>query len=70
MDNYETANKIIKMLGTDKTGILNGLMAACADCDRLGPRDGKPCMALRMALDNGVEYTPPKWCKDKQKTPN
>ena len=70
MDNYDTANKIINMLGTDKTGLLDGLMAACSDCERYGPREGKPCMSLRLVIDNGIEYTPPKWCKDKQEYVN
>ena len=67
MDNFETAKKIINMLGIEKNdpGILRGLMDACADCEKYGPSEGKPCMSLRLALDMGVEYTPPDWCRDK-----
>lgn len=61
----------MRLMGTDKNspGLLMGLMDACADCDRWGPKDGKPCMSLRLALDMGVEYTPPEWCKDKPENP-
>lgn len=71
-DKLETAKKILKLLGTDKDkqALLNGLMAACAECDMWGPEDGKPCASLRLALDLGVEYTTPEWCKDKITLPN
>ena len=64
-ENMEAARKIIDTLGVDKSGILSGLMAACANCERYGPQAGKPCMSLRLALDVGVEYMPPEWCRDK-----
>ena len=67
MDNFDRAKRIIKLMGIEKDnpGILRGLKDACADCEHYGPRNGKPCMSLRMALDMGVEYTPPEWCKDR-----
>ena len=67
MDGFEMAKTIIGLLGIEpgNPGILKGLMEACADCERWGPPEGKPCMSLRLALDMGVDYTPPQWCKDK-----
>ena len=67
MDGFNTAKKIMGILGVepDNPGILRGLMEACADCKRYGPQEGKPCMSLRLALDMGVKYTPPEWCRDK-----
>lgn len=67
--NYNTARQILSILGgkEDKaicSGALKGLTQACADCDRMGPRDGNPCMCLQMARELGVEYDPPPWCKD------
>ena len=70
MDNFETAKGIIKLMGIDKSGVLRGLIDACNDCERYGPREGKPCMSLRLALDMGVEYKPPEWCRDKNSMAN
>lgn len=66
MDNMDTARKIFGLLRVKKNdkAMLDGLKAACADCDKYGPPNGKPCMALRLALDYGCEYNPPSWCKD------
>ena len=67
MNNFETAKRILKLLGVEKDnpGIIKGLTEACNDCERYGPQNGRPCMSLRLALDMGIEYTPPEWCKDK-----
>ena len=67
MDNFDRAKKIIELMGIEKDnpGILKGLQEACADCEHFGPIYGKLCMSLRLALDMGVEYMPPGWCKDK-----
>ena len=72
MDNIETVKKIMELLGIEKNnpGILRGLKEACAECETWGPKDGKPCASLRLALDMGCEYTPPEWCKDKIHLPN
>ena len=66
MNNMNTARKILGLLGCKKNepGILLGLMSACAEIHKYGPPEGQPCMALRLALDCGCEYTPPQWCKD------
>lgn len=67
MDNFETAKKIMGILGLqgNDPAVIKGLMDACANCDKYGPPEGKPCMSLRLALDMGCEYTPPEWCKDR-----
>ena len=66
MDAFDTARKILNLLRAEKddTGILAGLKSACADCDRMGPKDGKQCMSLKLARSVGCEYVPPEWCKD------
>lgn len=71
MDNFDRAKQIISVLGIEKDnpGILKGLTEACADCKHYGPPEGKPCMSLRLAIDMGVEYTPPEWCRDKPENP-
>ena len=65
--NYETAKKIIKTLVIEPNnpGILEGLKMACADCEHYGPKEGRPCMSLKLAREMGCEYTPPEWCKEK-----
>ena len=45
-------------------GALKGLQAACADCERMGPKNGNPCRCLKMARELGIEYETPDWCKD------
>lgn len=68
-ENIETAKRIISLLGVDRTAMTKGLADACDDCEHYGPPDGKPCMSLRLALDMGIEYTPPDWCRDKPMNP-
>lgn len=63
MDNYETAKWILKTLGVKGEGKECPGMP-CDECDKLGPKDGKPCMSLKLAKDMGYVVTVPKWCKD------
>ena len=66
MDAFDTAKQIFSLLRVEKNdpGIMSGLKAACADCDRMGPKNGGSCMSLRLAQSVGCDYTPPEWCKD------
>ena len=65
-EQYSSAKKIMKLLGVKKNdpSVLMGIMAACADCDNMGPKNGRPCMCLKLCREMGCEYIPPDWCKD------
>ena len=67
MDQIDRAYEIMRLLGVKRRDpiILKAMEALCPVCDKYGPRDGKPCVSLQMAIDNGYDdYEPPEWCKD------
>lgn len=64
--NYELAKSILTLLGVKGNGEESTAMP-CAECDKYGPVDGKPCMSLRLAREMGYTVTTPKWCKDQSK---
>ena len=64
--NFQTAKSICKLLRIEKNdpALLKGIKAACNDCDRVGPPEGKACASLRLARELGCDYEPPEWCRD------